>query len=111
MQASFITQIDQLEGQLNQQKAQNTKDKADQKQLSEQMIKDLKQDVEELKHKQRSEINILKGQAEHEVQKELANTLKIEGQLKQAQSENKLLQEEMASLQRKFQEEYQSGIG
>jgi hypothetical protein len=31
------------------------------------MIKDLKQDVEELKHKQRSEINILKGQAEHEV--------------------------------------------
>ena len=111
MQASFITQIDQLEGQLNQQKAQNAKDKADQKQLSEQMIKDLKQDVEELKHKQRSEINILKSQAEHEVQKGLANTLKIEGQLKQAQSENKLLQEEMASLQRKFQEEYQSGIG
>ena len=74
------------------------------------MIKDLKSDLEEMKHKQRSELNNLKSQSEHEVQKGLANTLKIEGQLKQTQSENKQLQEEMANLQKKFQDEYQAGI-
>jgi hypothetical protein len=31
------------------------------------MIKDLKSDLEEMKHKQRSELNNLKSQSEHEV--------------------------------------------
>jgi hypothetical protein len=46
------------------------------------MIKDLKQDIEELKHKNRSEVNNVKSQGEHEIQKNLANILKVEGQLK-----------------------------
>ena len=58
---------------------QHAKDKQDSKQLTDQIIKDLKQDVEELKHKQRSDINNVKSQSEHEVQKGLANLLKIEG--------------------------------
>lgn len=60
------------------------------------MVKDLKQDVEELKHKHRSEVNALKSQNEHEIQKGLSQILKIEGQLKQVQGENMTLKESIA---------------
>lgn len=60
------------------------------------MLKDMKQDMEELKMKHKSELNNLKNLEEQAAAKGLANMLKVEGQLTQSQNETKMLQDELA---------------
>lgn len=59
------------------------------------MLKDLKQDMEELKMKHRAELNNLKNLEEQVAAKGLASVLKVEGQLTQSQNEVKILQDEL----------------